>query len=144
MWIAGNRYDVRELNGAFGDLGTLIPFVLGALVMLGLLMVLVGLGLADSVSILLRLFPAAVLGVILMFGGLELARGLLPSVATGSDRAVTLLTAAVAMWNMGAGFLAGLALWYMHPGNGRARQPEDEARGPRARGIVRPDREEGA
>lgn len=93
MWIAGNRYDVRELNGAFGDLGTLIPFVLGALVMLGLLMVLVGLGLADSVSILLRLFPAAVLGVILMFGGLELARGLLPSVATGSDRAVTLLTA---------------------------------------------------
>jgi hypothetical protein len=29
MWIAGNRYDLRELNGAFGDLGTLIPFVLG-------------------------------------------------------------------------------------------------------------------
>ena len=29
MWIAGNRYDVRELNGALGDLGTLIPFVLG-------------------------------------------------------------------------------------------------------------------
>ncbi len=29
MRIAGNRYDLRELNGAFGDLGTLIPFVLG-------------------------------------------------------------------------------------------------------------------
>jgi hypothetical protein len=29
MWIAGNRYDVHELNGAFGDLGTLIPFALG-------------------------------------------------------------------------------------------------------------------
>jgi hypothetical protein len=27
--VAGNRFDVRELNGAFGDLGTLIPFVLG-------------------------------------------------------------------------------------------------------------------
>jgi MFS superfamily sulfate permease-like transporter len=116
----------------------------GALVMLGLLLLVVGLGLADSVSILLRLFPDSVLGVILMVGGVELARGMLPSVATGRDRAVTLLTAAVAMWNMGAGFLAGLALWYLHPGPGRDRGDEDDARVARARGIVKPDREEGA
>jgi len=27
--IGGNRYDRSELAGAFGDLGTLIPFVFG-------------------------------------------------------------------------------------------------------------------
>ena len=29
MEIAGNRYDLREVAGAFGDLGTLIPFLVG-------------------------------------------------------------------------------------------------------------------
>jgi MFS superfamily sulfate permease-like transporter len=86
----------------------------GALVMLGLLLLVVGLFLADSVGTLLRLFPVSVLGVILLVGGLELATGMVPGTATRSDRAVTLLTAAIAMWNMGAGFLAGLLLWYTH------------------------------
>jgi len=29
MKLAGNEYDLQELAGAFGDLGTLIPFVVG-------------------------------------------------------------------------------------------------------------------
>ena len=29
MRVAGNEYSIKELAGAFGDLGTLIPFVVG-------------------------------------------------------------------------------------------------------------------
>jgi len=29
MRVAGNEYSIRETAGAFGDLGTLIPFVVG-------------------------------------------------------------------------------------------------------------------
>lgn len=91
----------------------------GAPVMLGLLLLSVGLLLADSVSTLLRLFPLSVLGVILLVGGMELAVGVLPSAGTRGERVVTLLTAAVSMWNMGAGFLAGLVLWHAMGGKGR-------------------------
>lgn len=84
----------------------------GALVLLGLLLLLVGLFLADSAATLLRLFPPAVLGAILVLGGLELASGVAPREASRADRYVMLLTAAVGMWNMGAGFLAGLAVWW--------------------------------
>jgi MFS superfamily sulfate permease-like transporter len=84
----------------------------GALVLLGLLLLLVGLFLADSAATLLRLFPPAVLGVILLLGGLELASGVAPLDGSRSDRYVMLLTAAVGMWNMGVGFVAGLAVWW--------------------------------
>jgi hypothetical protein len=73
---------------------------------------LAGLFLADSVAMLFKLFPAALLGVILMFGGLELAAGAHGNNFPKKDRYVMLLTAGVAMWNMGAGYLAGLSLWY--------------------------------
>jgi hypothetical protein len=37
-WLMGkNRYDVNEFAGSFGDLGTLIPFVVGYVVVLGIL-----------------------------------------------------------------------------------------------------------
>ncbi|MGH7311795.1 MAG: putative sulfate/molybdate transporter [Candidatus Rokuibacteriota bacterium] len=84
----------------------------GALVMLGLLLLAVGLFLADSVGSLLRLFPLSVLGVVLFVGGLELAVGALPAGGTRGERTVALLTAAVAMWNMGVAFLAGLVMWH--------------------------------
>jgi hypothetical protein len=84
----------------------------GALVILGSLVLLTGLFLADSVAMLFKLFPAALLGVILMFGGLELAAGAHGNNFPKRDRYVMLFTAGVAMWNMGAGYLAGLGLWY--------------------------------
>jgi MFS superfamily sulfate permease-like transporter len=99
----------------------------GAVVMMGALLLVVGLFLADSVGTLLRLFPLSVLGVILLVGGLELATGMLPTAVTRNDRAVTLLTAAVSMWNMGAGFLAGLVLWYAHGAGALERRKRDEA-----------------
>lgn len=84
----------------------------GALVILGILVLGTGLFLADSVATIFKLFPRSLLGVILMFGGLELAAGVRGHDGPKPDRYVTILTAGVAMWNMGAGYLAGLMLWY--------------------------------
>jgi hypothetical protein len=84
----------------------------GALVMLGVPVLLTGLFLSDSVGTIFRLFPPSILGVILMFGGLELAVGTHTNGQERADRYVTIFTAGLAMWNMGAAYLAGLALWY--------------------------------
>jgi MFS superfamily sulfate permease-like transporter len=86
----------------------------GALVILGAIVLFVGLFLADSVATLFRLFPPALLGVILVFGGLELAAGAHGNHFAKADRDVMALTAGVAMWNMGAGYLAGLVLWHAY------------------------------
>jgi MFS superfamily sulfate permease-like transporter len=83
----------------------------GALVILGALVLLIGLFLADSVTTFFNLFPSSFLGVILLFGGLELAAGAPGNGSTKGDRYVTLLTAG-AMWNMGAEYLSGLLLWH--------------------------------
>jgi xanthine/uracil permease len=87
----------------------------GALVILGAIVLGIGLFFAGSVGTLFKLFPPALLGVILMFGGLELAASVHADGGNGgskADRYVMFFTAGVSMWNMGAGYLAGLALWY--------------------------------
>ena len=88
----------------------------GALVILGSIVLILGLFFADSVALLFRLFPPALLGVILLFGGLELATSAVGDAMTKEDRYVFLLTAGVSMWNMGVGYLGGLALWYAFRG----------------------------
>jgi hypothetical protein len=50
-------------------------------------------------------------GVILLFGGLELAAAGNPEKAAPEDRAILVLTAGLALWNMGAAYLAGLELY---------------------------------
>jgi MFS superfamily sulfate permease-like transporter len=82
----------------------------GALVILGSLVLFTGLFLADSVETLFKVFPPALLGVILLFGGLELAAGAQPGNGPKEDRYVMFLTAGVSLWNMGAAYLAGLVL----------------------------------
>jgi MFS superfamily sulfate permease-like transporter len=84
----------------------------GALVILGALVLFVGLFLGDSVATLFRLLPRSLLGVILLFGGLELASGVEANNLQKEDRYVMLLTTGVSMWNMGVGYLTGLILWY--------------------------------
>ena len=86
----------------------------GALVILGSLILFVGLFFADSVATLFKLFPRALLGVILMFGGLELAAGVHENPVRKEDRYVMLLTAGVSLWNMGVGYVAGLVLWHAY------------------------------
>jgi MFS superfamily sulfate permease-like transporter len=84
----------------------------GALVMLGLVVLVLGLFFADSVTTLLRLFPPAILGVVLFFGGLELAAGAFAESMSRDDRHVLVVTAALSMWNMGVGYAAGLLLFH--------------------------------
>ena len=85
----------------------------GALVILGSIMVLLALFLSESVAIILGIFPMQVLGVILLFAGIELASSVRNCGREKADIFVMLFTAGLAMWNMGWAFLAGLALYYL-------------------------------
>jgi Molybdate transporter of MFS superfamily len=82
----------------------------GSLVILGTLVLFVGLFLADSVATLFKVFPPVILGVILLFGGLELAAGGRGGAKSKEERYIIYLTAGLAMWNMGVAYLVGLLL----------------------------------
>jgi Molybdate transporter of MFS superfamily len=81
----------------------------GALIILGLLLLLLAMFFADSIATLFRLFPAPVLGVILFFGGLELASPV-GGEGTRADNIVQVVTAGVVRWNPGVAYLGGLLL----------------------------------
>jgi MFS superfamily sulfate permease-like transporter len=84
----------------------------GALVVLGALLLVGALFFADSAETVFRLFPVPVLGVILFFGGVELAVGLNGETFSRSERTVLVVTAGIALWNMGVAYLAGLLLYH--------------------------------
>jgi Molybdate transporter of MFS superfamily len=82
----------------------------GALVILGGLLRGLALFYADSVATVFRLFPPPILGVILFFGGMELAASVNGESYGRAERTVLVVTAGVALWNVGAAYLAGLLL----------------------------------
>jgi MFS superfamily sulfate permease-like transporter len=82
----------------------------GALVILGSIVVTIALFFSDSVSLLFRIFPDAVLGVILFFAGAELALVARDIGDRKIDFYVMLVVAGLAMWNMGVAFVVGVAL----------------------------------
>ena len=82
----------------------------GALVILGSILILIALFFSDSVSIIFKIFPNSILGVILFFAGSELAIVVKDIGDKKSDFYVMLIVAAFAMWNMGAAFLVGVIL----------------------------------
>ena len=82
----------------------------GAIVILGVMLLVVALFFADSVATLFRLFPLPVLGVILFFSGIELAVGINGDTFSRSERTILVVTAGVALWNMGVAYLTGLVL----------------------------------
>ena len=84
----------------------------GVLVILGALLLVLALFYADSVSTLFRLFPMPVLGVILFFGGVELASST-DSAGDRSDRVVQVVTAGVSLRNPGAAYVVGLVLHHV-------------------------------
>jgi len=84
----------------------------GALVILGLIVLLTGLFLSDSVALLFQVFPRPILGVILFFAGVELALVIRDIKLKKQNLFVLLVTAGTAMWNMGVAYLAGLLLYY--------------------------------
>jgi len=82
----------------------------GALVILGCLVLILGLFFSDSVATIFKIFPPSILGVILFFTGLELASIARDIGNQRSDVYIMLVTAGLAMWNMGVAYLAGLIL----------------------------------
>jgi predicted benzoate:H+ symporter BenE len=84
----------------------------GALVILGVIVLLTGLFLSESVSLLFQVFPRPILGVILFFAGVELALVIKDVKLKKQNLFVLLITAGTAMWNMGVAYLAGLILYY--------------------------------
>jgi hypothetical protein len=84
----------------------------GALVILGLIVLILGLFFSDSVATIFKFFPPSILGVILFFAGLELASINKNIGSKRSDVYIMLVTAGIAMWNMGVAYLAGLILYY--------------------------------
>jgi MFS superfamily sulfate permease-like transporter len=82
----------------------------GALVILGSMLVLIALFFSDSVAIIFKIFPNAILGVILFFAGSELAIVVKDIGENKSDFYVMLIVAAFAMWHMGIAFLVGVIL----------------------------------
>ena len=84
----------------------------GALVILGVIVLLAGLFLSDSVSLLFQVFPRPILGVILFFAGVELALVVKDIRLKKQNLFVLIVTAGTAMWNMGVAYLAGLVLYY--------------------------------
>lgn len=82
----------------------------GAIVILGGALLLLAFFFSDSVEMLFALLPAAVLGVILFLTGAQLALGKSEFPSQRGERMVVLLTAALCVWNVGAGFVVGMLL----------------------------------
>lgn len=82
----------------------------GALVILGVILVFIALFFSDSVSIIFKIFPNAILGVILFFAGSELAIVVKDIGDKKADFYVMIIVTAFAMWNMGVAFLVGVIL----------------------------------
>jgi hypothetical protein len=82
------------------------PLILGA--------ILIGLALffGGSIETLLKLFPPALLGVILFLTGTQLALGSCDFSNDKNERFATLVTATFAISNVGVAFLAGAAIVY--------------------------------
>jgi MFS superfamily sulfate permease-like transporter len=78
-------------------------------VVLGLTLVIVALFFSGSVATFLGLFPRPILGVMLFLAGAQLALGACDLGADKGERFVTLATAGIAIFNVGAAFLFGLA-----------------------------------
>jgi len=85
----------------------------GAPVILGVLLIVLALCFSESITVLLRLFPQPALGVMLFLAGVQLALGSCDFARDKGERFVTLGTAALAIWNVGAAFLFGIIMLYI-------------------------------
>jgi MFS superfamily sulfate permease-like transporter len=85
----------------------------GATVILGVILLLLALFLSGSVQTLFSVLPKAILGVILFITGAQLALGSCDFSKHKGERFVTLVTAALCVWNVGVGFLAGIVGAYL-------------------------------
>jgi MFS superfamily sulfate permease-like transporter len=85
----------------------------GAPIILGSILVLLALFFSGSIETIFALFPGPVLGVILFLTGGQLALGVPAMGERTEDRFVVLVTAALAVWNIGIAFVFGAVLHYL-------------------------------
>jgi MFS superfamily sulfate permease-like transporter len=79
-------------------------------IFLGTVLLLAGLFASAQLTALLSLLPAGTLGAMLFVAGFSLTIGTAGSARDKESRAVLLTTAAVSVWNAGAGVVAGVVL----------------------------------
>src|SRR6185503_11755461 len=86
----------------------------GAVVILGGTLLIIATFFSGGVATLLRLFPASVLGVILFLTGAQLALGACDIGKDKGERFVTVVTGALAVWNVGIAFVVGMAAYALN------------------------------
>jgi len=112
MNVAGSAIGGVPMCHGAGGMGGHVAFGArtgGAVVILGVVLVILGLFFGASVENFLRVLPPAVVGVILFVTGAQLALGSCDFPKQKAERFVTLVTAAFAIWNVGIAFVVGLA-----------------------------------
>jgi len=85
----------------------------GALIILGVIIVLVALFFSSSVETIFKMFPTPILGVILYLTGAQLALGSCDFGKTKDYRFVSIVTAGCAIWNIGLAFVVGVAMYHL-------------------------------
>jgi MFS superfamily sulfate permease-like transporter len=86
----------------------------GALIILGLVLLVTALLFSGSVTTFLRLFPPSILGVILFLTGAQLALGACDIPKDKGERFALIVTGALAVWNVGIAFVVGLAAYWLN------------------------------
>lgn len=84
----------------------------GALIILGVVLIVLGLFFSSSVETIFRVIPSEVLGVILFLTGAQLALGSFDFSEDQGERFTTIVTAGLSIWNIGLAFVIGLALFH--------------------------------
>jgi MFS superfamily sulfate permease-like transporter len=86
----------------------------GALVILGAILLVTAIFFSGAVETLLRLFPPSVLGVILFLTGAQLALGACDISKDKGERFVTMISGALAIWNVGIAFIVGMTAYALN------------------------------
>ena len=86
----------------------------GAVVILGFVLLATAILFSGSLSTLLRLFPPAILGVILFLPGAQLALGACDVPKDKGERFVLMVTGALAIWNVGIALVVGVAAFWLN------------------------------
>lgn len=84
----------------------------GSSIILGGILLAAGLFFSSSIATVFKVFPPALLGVILFLAGIQLALGSREMGGEKIDRFVVLATAAFAVWNVGIAVLFGIAAYH--------------------------------
>src|SRR5262249_41284185 len=86
----------------------------GALIILGIVLLVTATLFSASVGTLLRLFPPPILGVILFLTGAQLALGACDIPKDKGERFALIVTGALAVWNVGIAFVVGAAAYWLN------------------------------